>query len=165
MGGAVFTPVIYLEILENSAVATGLEKVNFNSNPKEWQCKRTFKLPHDCTHLMCWQSNAQNPPSQASTVRELWTSRCSSWISKRQMTQRSNCHIHWIIKKAREFQKNICFCFIDYAKVFDCVDHNKLWKIVKNMGIPDYLTCLLRNLMQVRKLQLEMGMEKQTSSK
>ena len=55
-------------------------------------------------------------------------------------------NIHWIIKKAREFQKNICFCFIDYAKVFDCVDHNKLWKILKEMGIPDYLTCLLRNL-------------------
>ena len=165
MGGAVFTPVIYLEILENSAVATGLEKVNFHSNPKEWQCQRMLQLPHDCTHLMCWQSNAQNPPNQASTVRELWTSRCSSWILKRQRTQRSNCHIHWIIKKANEFQKNICFCFIDYAKVFDCVDHNKLWKIVKNMGIPDYLTCLLRNLMQVRKQQLEMGMEKQTISK
>ena len=51
-----------------------------------------------------------------------------------------------IIEKAREFQKNICFCFIDYAKAFDCVDHNKLWKIVKDMGIPDHLTCLLRNL-------------------
>ena len=54
--------------------------------------------------------------------------------------------IHWIIKKAREFQKNIYFCFIDYAKAFDCVDHNKLWKILKEMGIPDHLTCLLRNL-------------------
>ena len=53
---------------------------------------------------------------------------------------------HWIIKKAREFQKNIYFCFIDYAKAFDCVDHNKLWEILKKMGIPDYLTCLLRNL-------------------
>ena len=51
-----------------------------------------------------------------------------------------------IIKKAREFQKNICFCFINYAKAFDCVDHNKLWKILKEMGIPDHLTCLLRNL-------------------
>ena len=54
--------------------------------------------------------------------------------------------IHWIIKKAREFQKNIYFCFIDYAKAFDCVDHNKLWKILKEMGIPDHLTCLLRSL-------------------
>ena len=55
-------------------------------------------------------------------------------------------NIHWIIKKAREFQQNIYFCFIDYAKAFDYVDHNKLWKILKEMGIPDHLTCLLRNL-------------------
>ena len=55
-------------------------------------------------------------------------------------------NIPWIIEKAREFQKNIYFCFIDYAKAFDCVDHNKLWKILKNMGIPDHLTCLLWNL-------------------
>ena len=55
-------------------------------------------------------------------------------------------NILWIIKKAREFQKNIYFCFIHYAKAFDCVDHNKLWKILKKMGIPDHLTCLLRNL-------------------
>ena len=54
--------------------------------------------------------------------------------------------IHQIIEKAREFQKNIYFCFIDYAKAFDCVDHNKLWKILQEMGIPDHLTCLLRNL-------------------
>ena len=55
-------------------------------------------------------------------------------------------NIHWIMEKAREFQKNIYFCFIDYAKAFDCVDHNKLWKILKEMGIPDQLTCFLRNL-------------------
>ena len=54
-------------------------------------------------------------------------------------------NIRWIIEKAREFQKNIYFCFIDYAKAFDCVDHNKLWKILKEMGIPDHLTCFLRN--------------------
>ena len=55
-------------------------------------------------------------------------------------------NICWIIRKVREFQKNIVFCFIDYAKAFDCVDHNKLWKILQGMGIPDHLTCLLRNL-------------------
>ena len=55
-------------------------------------------------------------------------------------------NIHWIIEKARQFQKNIYFCFIDYTKAFDCVDHNKLWKILQEMGIPDHLTCLLRNL-------------------
>ena len=55
-------------------------------------------------------------------------------------------NIHWIIKKARQFQRNICFCFIDYAKSFDCVDHHKLWKILKEKGLLDHLTCLLRNL-------------------
>ena len=55
-------------------------------------------------------------------------------------------NIRWIMEKAREFQKNICFCYLDYAKAFDCVDHNKLWKILKEIGIPDHLTCLLRNL-------------------
>ena len=54
-------------------------------------------------------------------------------------------NIHWIIEKAREFQENIYFCFIDYTKAFDCVDHSKLWEIFKEMGIPDHLTCLLRN--------------------
>ena len=68
-------------------------------------------------------------------------------------------NILWIIKKAREFQKNIYFCFIDYAKVFDCVDHNKLWKILKEMGIPDHLTCLLRNLYAGQEQQLEQDME------
>ena len=57
-------------------------------------------------------------------------------------------NIHWIIEKAREFQKNIYFCFIDYAKAFDCVVHNKLWKILKELGIPDHLTCLLRKWKQ-----------------
>ena len=61
-------------------------------------------------------------------------------------TRNQIADIHWTIKKAREFQKNIYFCFIDYAKAFDCVDHNKLWNILKQMGTPDHLTCLLRNL-------------------
>ena len=69
------------------------------------------------------------------------------------------------MEKEREFQKSIYFCFIDYAKGFYCVDHNKLWKILKQMGIPDHVTCLLRNLMQVRKQQAELNMQQQTGSK
>ena len=65
---------------------------------------------------------------------------------KSRRTRDQIANIRWITKKGREFQKNIYFCFIDYAKVFDCVDHHKLWKILKEMGIPDHLTCLLRNL-------------------
>ena len=74
-------------------------------------------------------------------------------------------NILWIIKKAREFQKNIYFCFIDYAKAFDCVDHNKLWKILKEMGTPDHLTCFLRKLYAGQEAAVGTGHEKQTGSK
>ena len=74
-------------------------------------------------------------------------------------------NIRWIIEKAREFQKNIYFCFIDYAIAFESVDHKKLWKILKEMGIPDHLTASWEICMQVRKQQLELDMEQQTGSK
>ena len=74
-------------------------------------------------------------------------------------------NIHWIMEKAREFQKNTYFCFIDYAKAYDCVNHNKLWKILKEMGIPDHLPASWEICMQVRKQQLELDMEQQTGSK
>ena len=74
-------------------------------------------------------------------------------------------NIHWIMEKAKEFQKNTYFCFIDYAKAFDCVDHSNLWKIIQEMGIPYHLTSLLRNQCQVKKQQLELDMEQQTGSK
>ena len=67
-------------------------------------------------------------------------------FTKDRGTRDQIANIHWIIEKARKIQKNIYFCSIDYVKAFDCVDHNKLWKILKEMGIPDHLTCLLRNL-------------------
>ena len=72
--------------------------------------------------------------------------------------------IHWIIEKAREFQKKVYFCFIDYVKAFDCVDCNTLWKILKEMGLPDHLTCLLRNL-YMHQEATELDMEQQTGSK
>ena len=79
-------------------------------------------------------------------------------------TRDQTANIRWIIEKAREFQKNIYFCFTDYPKAFDCVDHKKLWKILKEMGIPDHLTCLLRNL-YVGQEATELDMEQQTGSK
>ena len=85
-------------------------------------------------------------------------------FSKSGGTRDHIANIGWIIEKAREFQKNTCFCLIDYAKAFDCVDHNKLWKILKEMGIPDHLTSW-EICMQVRKQQLELDMEQQTGSK
>ena len=86
-------------------------------------------------------------------------------LRKGRGTRDQIANICWIKEKAREFQKNIYFCFIDYAKVFDCVDHNKLWKILKEMGIPDLFTSLWEICMQVKKQQLEPDMEQQIGSK
>ena len=86
---------------------------------------------------------------------EPWTSRCST--RKDRGTRDQIANMHWITEKAREFQKNIYFCFIDYAKAFDCVDHNKLLKIPQEMGIPDHLTCLLRNLYEGQEATVKTG--------
>ena len=100
----------------------------------------------------------KNSPSQASTVREQRTSRCSTGFRKGRETRDQIANIHWIIEKAREFQKNIYSSFIDY-KAIDCVDHNKLWKILQEMGIPDHLTCLLRNLYAGQEATVRTGHE------
>ena len=86
-------------------------------------------------------------------------------LEKSRGTRDQVANILWIIKRARAFQKNIYFCFLGYAKAFDCVDHNKQWKILREMGIPDHLTCLLRNPYAARIQQLELDMEQQTGSK
>ena len=122
-----------------------------------------FNLPHNCTHLTCKQINAQYSPSQASTVSETRISRCSKWISKWQRKQRSNCQHpldHW---EWREFQKNIHL--FDYATAFDCVDHNKLWKILQEMGMADHLPASWEICMWVIKQQLELDMEQGTCYK
>ena len=84
---------------------------------------------------------------------------------KRRGTREQIVNIHWIIEKAREFHKNIYFCYIDYAKAFDCVHHNKLWKILQEMGIPDHLTCLLRNLYACQEATVRTGHEQEPGSK
>ena len=129
--------------LENSAVATRLEKVSFHSNPKEEQCQRMFKLPDNYAHFTCQQDNAQNPSSQALAVCEpswLHLPDVKAGFRKGRGTRDLIANTCCIIEKAREFQKNIKFCFIYCVKAFDCVDHNKLWKIPKGMRIPDHLT-------------------------
>ena len=83
--------------------------------------------------------------------------RCSSWILKGRGTRDQIANIHWVIEKAREFQKNIYFCFTDYAKAFDCVDQNKLWKILQEVGIPDHLTHLPRNLYSGQEAAVKTG--------
>ena len=132
--------------LENSAVATGLEKVSFHSNPKERQCQKMLKY-----HTIALISHASK------VMLKILQARLKQYVNhelpdvhagfrKGRGTRDQIANICWIIEKARGFQKNIYFYFIDYAKAFDCVDRNKLWKILKEMGIPEHLTCILRNL-------------------
>ena len=128
----------------SSGHRTGKGQYSFQSQRKAMPKNAQTTAQQHSSHML--ESDAQNPPSQASAICEPWTSRCSSWFSKGRGTRDQIANIRWITEKAREFQKNIYFYFIDYAKDSDCVDHNKLWKILKEMGIPGHLTCLLRNL-------------------
>ena len=123
-----------------------------------------FRLPYNCTHFIRWHVNAQNPSSCISVICELWTSKCSSWILIGRGTRDQIANNHWIIRKAREFQRNIYFCFIDYAKAFAYVDHNKLWKILRD-GITRPPTSCWEICVQVKKQHLELDMEQQTGSK
>ena len=132
--------------LENSAVATGLAKVSFHpipnkGNAKECSNYRTIALISHASKVMLKILQAR---LQQYMNHELPDAQVG--CRKGRGTRDQIANIRWIIKKATEFQKNIYFCFIDYAKAFDYVDHNKLWKILQEMGIPDHLTCLLRNL-------------------
>ena len=132
--------------LESSAVATGLEKVSFHSNAKKASAKECPNY-----HTIALISHTSKVMLKILQARLQQYVNCElpnvkAGFRKGRGTRDQIVNIRWIIKKAREFQKNIYFCFIVYAKAFDCVDHNKLWKILKEMGIPDHLTCLLRNL-------------------
>ena len=101
-----------------------------------------FKLLYNCTHFTMLAKYCSK------TFNSMWTENFQMYrldLEKRR-TRDQIANIRWVTEKARQFQKNIYFCFTDYTKAFDCVDHNKLWKILKKMGIPDHLTCLLRNL-------------------
>ena len=128
------------QYLENSSVATGLEKIYFHSNLKEKQCQRMFKLLHKISlisHTSKVMLKILQARLQQYVNRELPNTQVG--FRKDRGTRDQIFNIRWIIKKAREFQKNIYFCFIDYAKTFDSVDHNKLWKILKEMVVPDQL--------------------------
>ena len=134
--------------LKNSAVTTGLEKVSFHSSHEAMlkECSNYYTISF-ISHtskvmLIIFRARLQQyinhdlPDVQAG-------------FRKGRGTRDQIVNICWIMEKARKFQKNIYFCFIDYAKAFDCVDPNKLWKILQEMGISDHLTCLLRNLYAV----------------
>ena len=138
-------------------MATGLEKVIFIPIPKKGNAK---ECSHYCTIALI---------SHASKVMlKILQARLQEYVNrelpdvqavfrKGRGTRDQIANICWITEKPREFWKNIYFCFIDYAKTFDCVDHNKLWKILKETEIPDHLTCLLRNLYAGQKATVRTG--------
>ena len=146
--------------LENSAVATGLEKVSFHSNPKECPNYDTIALISHASKVMLKILQAR---LQQYMKRELPD--VQSGFRKGSGTRDQIANIRWITEKAREFQKNVYFCFIDYAKAFNYVDHSKLWKILKKMGRPDHLTCLLRNLYAGQEATVRSGHGTTTGSK
>ena len=133
------------KIWKTQAVATGLENASFHSIPKKGNVKEC--LNHWTTAFISHDSKVMLKILQARLQQYVnWElPDVQARFRKGRGTRDQIANIHWIIKKSTEFQKNIYFCFIDYAKAFDCVDHHKLWRILKEMGIPDHLTCLLRN--------------------
>ena len=145
--------------LENSAVATGLEKVSFHCNPKECSNYYTIALISHASKVMIKILQARLQQYVNHELPDV-----QAYFRKGRGTRDEIANSSWIIEKAREFQKNIYFCFIDYTKVFNCVNHNKLWKILKEMGIPDHLTHLLRNLYAGQEAT-ELDVDQQTGSK
>ena len=142
--------------LENSAVAM-VKKVSFHSIPKKGNDKECSSY-----HTIALISHASK------IMLKILQTRLQQYVNhelpnvqagfrKGRVTRDQFANICWIMEKARQFQKNVYFCFIDYAKAFDCVDHNKLWKILKEMGIPDHLTCFLRNLYSVQESTVRAG--------
>ena len=127
-------------------MVTGMEKVNVHSNPKERQCQKrsNYNIISSISHATKVMLKIIQHRLQQSVNHELLD--VQDGFRKGRGTRNQIASICWIIKKATEFQKNTYFCFISYIKDFDCVNHNKLWKILKVMGIPDHLTYLLRNL-------------------
>ena len=151
--------------LENSAVATGPKRSLFipilkKDNAKECSNYRTIALISHASKVIL---KILQTRLQQYVNRELPD--VKTGFRKGRGTRDQIANILWIMEKAREFQKNIYFYFTDYAKAFDYVNHNKLWKILKEMGIPDHLTSLLRKLYAGRKQQLELDTEQQTGSK
>ena len=151
--------------LENSAMATGLEKVSFHFNPKEEQCQKctnyyTIALISNASKIMLKILQARLQQYVNQELPDV-----QAGFRKGRGIRDQIASICWFIEKARESQENIPFCFIDYAKAFNSVDHNKLWKTLKEMGISDHLTCLLRNLYAGQESTVRTGHGTTTGSK
>ena len=150
--------------LENSAVATGLEKVSFYSNPKERQCQRiSYSTIALISHASKVKLKILQARLQQCMNRELPDVQVG--FRKGRGTREQIANIRWIIEKARKFQKIFYFCSVDYTKAFDCGDHNKLWKSWKRQDYQTTWPASWEICMQVRKQKLELDMEQQTGSK
>ena len=145
--------------MEKSSVTTGWGKDQFHSNPREGDATECSN--YCTTEIISHVSKVTLKILQARLQQYVNCERpdVQAGFRKGRGTRDQIACICWIMEKAREFQKSIYFCFIDYTKSFDCVDHNKLWKILKGIGIPDHLTYLLRKLYAIKKQQLELDME------
>ena len=157
LGGSKITALNMPANLENSAVAKDWKRSVFipipkKGNAKECSSYHTIALISHASKVMLKILQAR---LQQYVNRELPD--VQDGFRKSRGTRDQIANICWITEKAREFQKNIYFCFTDYAKSYDCVDHNKLWKILQEMGIPDHLTCLLRNLYAGQEVALRTG--------
>ena len=150
----------YASKLENSAVATGLEKVSFYSNPKEFSNYHTIALISHNSKAVLKILQARLQQYMKHELPDV-----QAGFRKDRGTRDPIINIRWIIEKPREFQKTIYFCFIDYTKSFDYVDHKKLWKILQGMGVHITLPTSWEICMQVKKQQLGPDMEQQTRSK
>ena len=131
--------------LESSAVATGLEKISFHSNHKERQCQGNSNY---CTIALISHTTKVMLKILQATFQQYMNCELpdQAGFIKGRRTRDQIANILWIMEKAREFQENIYICFVDYVKTFDCVNHHKMWKILKEIETPDHLFCLLRNL-------------------
>ena len=129
----------------SSGYRTGKGHFSFQSQRKAMPKNVQTTAQLDSSHMLAKKSSKFSKQGFKQDMNQELPD-IQAWFRKGRGTRDQIANIHWIREKARIFQKNMFFCFIDYTKAFDCLDHNKLWKILKEMGIPDHLTCLLRNL-------------------
>ena len=153
----------YYSVIQRNQIVPYAAMDGHRNSHTEW-CKSDREKQVSCNITFIWKCTIALISHTSKAMLKILQARLQQHVNrelpdvqtgfrKDRGTRDQIANIHWIMEKAREFQKNFHFCFIDYAKAFDCVDHNKLWKIHKEMGIPDHLICLLRNLYAGQKQQ------------
>ena len=142
-----------------------MEKISFHSSPKERQCQRMLKLTHNCAHLTYYNVMFKILQARLQQYVNHELPDVQAGFRKCRGTRDQIANIHWIIEKAKEFQKNIYFCFINYARAFDCVDHKKLWTILRDRNTWTTLPAFWEICVQFKKQQLKLDTGLWTGSK